>query len=111
VFEDIVFCQPPQLRTTARLMMEVKRDGELRGACFFLRVYVDETRFVDSWASHTAWYTPDIRLRAPVLVRKGDIVDCCIQSDLSGNPSYSMQLRHRTDGLAQEIGKYAWSGD
>jgi hypothetical protein len=111
VFEDIVFRQTPQLRSHTRLVMDIKRDGELRGVCFFLRLYLDETRVVDSWASHTIWYTPYIRLKAPASVKKGDLVELSIQSDLSGNPSYSLKMVHKMDGAAREIGHYAWSGD
>ena len=90
---------------------EIKRDGELRGVCFFIRLYVDEARVVDTWASPTAWSTPYVRLKAPTPVRKGDVVEVSIKSDLSGNPSYSLQLMHKVDGGAKEIGRYAWSGD
>jgi hypothetical protein len=111
VFENIVFRQPPSLRTDSRLVMEIKRDGELRGLCFFLRLHVGETRVVDTWSSQTAWSTPYVRLRAPTLVRKGDLVEMGIQSDLSGNPSYAVQLTHRAAGAVKEIGRYEWSGD
>jgi len=110
-FEDFVFREAPQLHTNTRLVMEIKRDGELRGVCFFIRLYVSETRVVDSWASPTAWCTPYVRLKATTPVRKGDFVEMSIQSDLSGNPSYSIQLMHHADGAVKEIGQYAWSGD
>jgi hypothetical protein len=54
VFEDFVFRETPQLETDRRLIMEVKRDGQPREACFFIRVYVGESCVVDSWASPTA---------------------------------------------------------
>jgi hypothetical protein len=111
VFEDFVFRQTPQLRNNAKLVMEVKRDGELRGVCFFIRLYVDQSRVVDSWNSRTVWYTPYIRLKAPSRVRKGDLVELTIDSDLSGNPSYSLKMVHQVNGSAREIGQYAWSGD
>jgi hypothetical protein len=111
VFEDFVFHEAPELQSNKRLVMELKRDGELRGVCFFIRLYIGETRIVDSWASQTAWSTPYIRLKAPTHVRKGEIVEMSIQSDLSGNPSYSLRLMHKVDGSAREIGQYAWSGD
>jgi hypothetical protein len=111
VFEDFVFREPPQLHTDTRLVMEIKRDGELRGVCFFIRLSADETRVVDSWASHTTWCNPYVRLAAPAPVRKGDFVEMRIRSDLSGEPSYAIQLVHRADGAAKEIGQYAWSGD
>ena len=101
----------PQLHTNTRLIMEIKRDGKLRGVCFFIRLYVSETRVVDTWVSPTAWSTPYIRFKAPTPVRKGDLVEMSIQSDLSGNPCYSLQLTHRVDGASREIGQYAWSGD
>jgi protein arginine N-methyltransferase 1 len=111
VFEDLVFREAPQLCTNTRLVMEITRDGELRGVCFFIRLCVSETRVVDSWASQTAWSTPYIRLKAPTPARKGDLVELSIESDLSGNPSYSLRLVHKMDGSAREIGQYAWSGD
>jgi hypothetical protein len=111
VFEDFVFREAPQLHTNRRLILEIKRDGELRGVCFFIRLYVGETRVVDTWAIPTAWSTPYVRLKAPVSVRKGDVVEVSIQSDLSGNPSDSLQMMHKVDGGLKEIGRYAWSGD
>jgi protein arginine N-methyltransferase 1 len=111
VFEDFVFAQPPRLRTDARLVMEVKRDGELRGICFFIRLHVSETRVIDTLASHTTWSTPYVRLKSPVPVSKGDVVELGVQSDLSGNPTYSVQLAHKTGGSAREVGRYEWSGD
>jgi hypothetical protein len=111
VFEDIVFREAPQLRRSTRLVMEIKRDGELRGVCFFIRLHVGATRVVDSWASQTAWSTPYVRLKAPAPVRKGDRVDVIIESDLSGNPRYSLQLMHHAEGALKELGRYAWSGD
>jgi hypothetical protein len=30
---------------------------------------------------------------------------------VSGNASYSIQLSHQADGVVEEIGQYAWSGD
>jgi hypothetical protein len=111
VFEDYVFREAPQLNTNTRLVMEIKRDGELHGVCFFIRLYVSETRVVDTWASPTAWSTPYIRLKATTPVRKGDLVEMSIQSDLSGNPSYSIRLTHHAEGAVKEIGGYAWSGD
>jgi hypothetical protein len=111
VFEDFVFHETPQLQTDKRLFMEIKKDAELRGICFFIRLYLSETRVVDSWASQTAWSTPYIRLKAPSPVRKGDLVEMSIQSDVLGNPSYALRLMHKRDGSAREIGQYAWSGD
>jgi hypothetical protein len=111
LFENVVFRQPLPLRTRRRLVMEIKRDGELRGVCFFLRLHVGETQIVDIWSSQTAWSTPYVRPPSPRLVRKGETVEMGIQTDLSGNPSYAIQLIHRAEGAAQEIGRYEWSGD
>jgi hypothetical protein len=111
VFEDFVFRESPQLHSNTRLFMEIKRDGELRGVCFFIRLCVSETRVVDSWVSPTTWSTPYVRLKAPTPVRKGEFVEMSIQSDLSGNPSYSLQLMREVNGALREIGQYAWSGD
>jgi hypothetical protein len=44
-------------------------------------------------------------------VKEGDHVELCIQSDLSGTPSYSLQMTHRADGSPKRIGAYAWAGD
>jgi hypothetical protein len=111
VFEHIVFRQPPPLRTHQRLVMEIQRDGELRGVCFFLRLQVGETQVVDTWSSQTAWSTPFVRFPAPSPVRKGDTVEMAIHTDLSGNPSYAIQLIHGAGGAARECGRYEWSGD
>jgi len=111
VFEDFVFSEAPQLRISKRLTIEVARDGELRGACFFIRLYLSDTQVVDTWTGHTTWSTPYVRLKEGIPVRKGHVVELDVRSDLSGNPSYSVKLAHRVDGLARDIGEYAWSGD
>jgi protein arginine N-methyltransferase 1 len=111
VFEDFVSRETPRLHTNTRLDIEIKRDGELRGVCFFIRVHLDETRIVDSWNSHTTWCNPYVRLKAATPVRKGDRVKMNIQSDLSGNPRYEIQLTLYANGAVKEIGGYAWSGD
>jgi hypothetical protein len=111
VFEDIVCSQVPKLRTSSQLRIEIKRDGELRGVCFFIRLYLNETNLVDTWASQTSWSTPYVRLTANAAVKKGDLVEMSIQSDLLGNPTYSLKLVHIADGSARELGRYAWSGD
>jgi hypothetical protein len=111
VFEDIVFNQAPHLQVNTRQVMEITRDGNLRGVLLFIRLFFSETRFVDTWASETSWSTPYVRIKAATPVRKGDLVEIIIQSDLSGNPSYSLRLLHKVDGVATEIGQYAWSGD
>jgi hypothetical protein len=111
VFEDVVFDQAPELRTDERLAVEVERDGELRGILFFIRLHLSDQRSIDTWASHTTWSTPYVRLKAPVRVRKGDRVQVGIQRDLSGNPRYAVQLMYTAGGSASEIGRYAWAGD
>ncbi len=111
VFEDIVFQQPPVLQTNARVVVEIKRDGELRGVLLFIRLHFGETRVVDTWNSQTSWATPYVRFKAATSVRKGDLVEMSIQSDLSGDPSYSLRLARIVNGSASEIGQYAWSGD
>jgi hypothetical protein len=111
VFEDFVFAQPIQPRTNTRLVIQIKRDGKLRGVLLFIRLFVSPTRVIDTWTSQTSWATPYIRLDTPVPVRQGDLIEMSIQSDLSGNPSYSLQLMHNVDGSTKEIGRRAWSGD
>jgi protein arginine N-methyltransferase 1 len=111
VFEDFVSRETPRLHTNTRLDIRLERDGELRGVCFFIRVHVDETRIIDSWASHTTWCNPYVRLEAATPVRKGDLVEMTIQSDLSGNPRYEIRLAHHANGAVKGIGQYAWSGD
>jgi hypothetical protein len=39
------------------------------------------------------------------------LIEIGIQSDLSGNPSYSIQLLHHARGAVKDNGHYAWSGD
>jgi hypothetical protein len=111
VFEDFTFCQAQQFRRGVRLDMEIKRDGVLRGVFFFLRIYFSETRVLDTWATPTCWETPFVRFKQPARVKEGDHVELCIRSDLSGTPSYSLQMTHRGDGSAKRIGAYDWAGD
>jgi hypothetical protein len=111
VIEDFTFCQVQQLRRSVRLDIEIKRDGVLQGVFFFLRIYFNETRVLDTWASPTCWETPFVRFKQPTRVKEGDRVELCIQSDLSGTPTYSLQLAHQVNGSAKRIGEYAWSGD
>jgi hypothetical protein len=111
VFEVFTFSQAQQFRRSVRLDMEIKRDGVLQGVFFFLRIYFNDTRVLDTWASHTCWETPFVRFKQPARVKQGDHVELCIQSDLSGNASYSLQMTHRVDGLTKRIGEYTWSGD
>jgi hypothetical protein len=111
VFEDFTFRQVQQFQHSVRLNMEIKRDGVLQGVFFFLRIYFNETRVIDTWATPTCWETPFVRFKQPARVKEGDHVELCIQSDLSGTPSYSLQMTHRADGSAKRIGAYAWAGD
>jgi protein arginine N-methyltransferase 1 len=111
VFEDFAFRQAQQFRRSVRLEMEITRDGVLQGVFFFLRIYFNETRVLDTWASQTCWETPFVRFKQPTRVKKGDRVELCIQSDLAGTPRYSLQLAHQVSGSAKRIGEYAWSGD
>ena len=111
VFEDIEFRQAPRLSTKSQIAMEIKRDGELRGVLFFIRLTFSEKHVVDTWASQTSWATPYIRLKDNTPVKKGDVVEVSIDTELSGNPRYALKLQHRVNGTATEIGGYAWSGD
>jgi hypothetical protein len=111
VFEDFTFRQEQQFRRSLRLDIEIKRDGVLQGVFFFLRIYLTETRVLDTWATPTCWETPFVRFKQPTRVQQGDRVELCIQSDLSGTPCYSLQLAHQVNGSAKRIGEYAWAGD
>jgi protein arginine N-methyltransferase 1 len=111
VFEDFTFRQEQPFGQHVRLDMEIKRDGVLQGVFFFLRIFFNETRLLDTWASHTCWERPFVRFQQPTRVKEGDRVQLCIQSDLSGTPSYSLQLARQVNGSAERIGEYAWAGD
>jgi hypothetical protein len=111
VFEDFTFRQVQQFQSSVRLAMEIKRDGVLQGVFFFLRIYFNKTRMLDTWATPTCWETPFVRFKQPTRVKEGDRVELCIQSDLSGTPSYSLQMAHQVNGSAKRIGEYAWFGD
>jgi hypothetical protein len=111
VFEDFVFTQTPEFRADKRLAVEIKRDGLLRGVCFFIRLYFGAGRVVDTLTSQTSWCTPYVRLKTPIVMKKGDVVEMSLQSDLSGNPNYSLQLMQTVGGKSTELGRYAWSGD
>jgi hypothetical protein len=111
VFEDFSFRQKQQSRHNVRLDMEIKRGGLLRGVFFFLRIYFSDTRMLDTWASPTCWETPFVRFQQPTRVKEGDRVELCLQSDLSGTPSYSLQMANQVNGSAKRIGEYAWYGD
>jgi hypothetical protein len=111
VFEDFTFRQVQQLRRDVQLDMKIKRNGVLQGVFFFLRIYFNDTRVLNTWASPTCWETPFVRFKQPARVKKGDHVQLCIQSDLSGTPNYSLQLAHKVNGSAKRIGEYSWSGD
>jgi hypothetical protein len=111
VIEDFTFRQVQQFQRSVRLDIEIKRDGVLQGVFFFLRIYFNESRVLDTWASQTCWETPFVRFKQPTRVQKGDRVGLCIESDLSETPSYSLQLSHQMNGSANRIGEYAWFGD
>jgi hypothetical protein len=111
VFEDFTFRQVQPFRRSVRLDMEIKRDGVLQGVFFFLRIYFNDTRVLNTWASQTSWETPFVRSEQPTRVKEGDRVELFIQSELSGTPSYSLQLAHQVNGSAKRIGDYAWAGD
>jgi hypothetical protein len=111
VIEDFTFSDVQQLQRSVRMDMEIKRDGVLQGVFFFLRIYFNDTRVLDTWASPTCWETPFVRFQQPTRVTAGDRAELCIQSDLLGTPSYSLQLAHQVNGSAERIGEYAWYGD
>jgi hypothetical protein len=111
VFEDVEFRREPRLQTDDRVVLRVTRDGMLRGVCFFIRLHVSETRIIDTWNDKTSWSSPYIRFPAATLVRRGDVVEAAVRSDLSGHPSYSITLTHQAGSSPREIGRYAWSGD
>jgi len=111
VFEDLAFDQTLPLSIDRQLRIQITRDGMLRGVCFFIQLFLSETRMIDTWASATTWATPYVRFKTGTPVRRGDAIDLRLQSDLSGNPSYSLKLVLNRDGAAREIGEYAWSGD
>jgi hypothetical protein len=52
----------------------------------------------------TCWETPFVRIKRPTRVKKGDRVELRIQSDLSGTPTYSLQMTQRTDGSSKPNG-------
>jgi hypothetical protein len=111
VIEDFTFRDEQQFQHSLRLDMTIQRDGLLQGVFFFLRIYFNDTRVLDTWASPTCWETPFVRFKKPTRVKAGDRVELCIQSDLSGTPSYSLQMAHQANGSAQRICEYAWFGD
>ena len=110
-FEDFVFDRDLPLGGSQQLVFEIERDGALRGACFFIRLHLSDAHVVDTWKGQTSWSTPYVRLVANTPVRKGDLVEMTVRSDLSANPSYSLKLVLRSGASAREIGDYAWSGD
>jgi len=111
LFEDFVFAERLALGTDRQLAIEVKRDGALRGVCFFIRLELSEGHLVDTWTSQTSWSTPYVRLKAGRPVRKGDVIGLSISSDLSQTPRYAVKLMDKAGDSANEIGRYAWSGD
>jgi hypothetical protein len=111
VFEDFVFREEQPLRRNVRLVIEVTRDGVLHGVFFFLRLHFGESSVLDTWHSHTTWATPFVRFKTPTAVKRGDRVELGIQSDLSENPTYSLEMLQQENGSARLIGRYAWAGD
>jgi len=111
VFEEIVFSETPQLRTDKRLVMEVQRDGKLRGVLLFICLDFGEAGVVNTWTSQTSWPTPYVRFRSPESVRRGDLVEMSVRTDLAGDPRYAIEVTHRAEGSARVIGEYAWVGD
>ena len=111
VFEEIVFSETPQLRTDKRLVMEVQRDGKLRGVLLFICLDFGEAGVVNTWTSQTSWATPYVRFRSPESVRRGDLVEMSVRTDLAGDPRYAIEVTHRAEGSARVIGEYAWVGD
>jgi hypothetical protein len=111
VFEDFTFSQDQQLRSRARLEMEIKRAGKLQGAFFFLNIHFGNSRVIDTWPSHTSWATPFVRFKSSVLVSQGDKIELSIWSDVSGSPRYSLEMTQSINGSIRRIGDYTWSGD
>lgn len=111
VFEDIVFRDSPPLQNQRRLLLTAERDGTLRGVLLFIRLHFGAGRVVDTWASQTTWATPFIRMKAAFPVKAGDVIEMATQSDLSGNPTYSIRLAQVVNGSMRDIGEYAWTGD
>lgn len=110
VFEDIVFDRVPELDNNRNLRFEITRDGQLRGVCFFIRLYLDEATCVDTWEHRTNWFIPYVRLKSVASVRKGDVVEVAVHANISGNPTYSLRLTHMTGGSTRDIGSHSWSG-
>jgi PRMT5 arginine-N-methyltransferase len=110
IFEDIVFALPPELQNDRHLRFEIMRDGRLRGVCFFIRLHLDETKYVDTWEHRTNWFIPYVRLKAATSVKKGDLVEVSVRADISGNPTYALRLTHTTGNSTREIGSHSWSG-
>jgi protein arginine N-methyltransferase 1 len=110
IFEDIEFDRVPELQNNRQLRFEITRDGQLRGVFFFIRLYLDETKCVDTWERRTNWFIPYVRLKAATSVRKGDLVEVSVHADISGNPTYSLRLMHTTGSSTREIGSHSWSG-
>ena len=110
VFEDIVFTAAPDLLARHELRFEVLRDGRLRGICFFIRLFLDESNCVDTWEHRTNWFIPYVRLKEPTAVKKGDLIDVSVSADIAENPRYSLRFTHTQGRLTREIGSYAWSG-
>jgi hypothetical protein len=91
--------------------MKVERDGELRGVLIFIRLHFGRNRFVDTWKSQTSWSTPYIRLKTATPVRRGDLIEVTVRTDITENPRYSMNVARLEDGSRADLGGYEWMGD
>ena len=111
IFEDFILPEEASLRTTKKVVFEIARDGVLRGVFLYIRLSMPGAQVIDTWNSHTSWSTPYVRFKESVSVKKHDIIEMAVESDLAGNPRYSVKLVHNVNGSAREIGQYAWSGD
>jgi hypothetical protein len=107
VFEDIVFAQPPSLRTEKRVNVVIQRDGNLRGICLFIHLFLSDSQVVDTFKTATTWSTPYVRFGQSTRVKRGDVIEVAIDNDLSGSPTYSLKAFY----AGREIGSYTWSGD
>jgi protein arginine N-methyltransferase 1 len=111
VFEDILLADAIPGTTRREVLFSVKRDGLLRGLCLSIRLFLDPDHVIDTWASHTSWSTPYLRLPAATPVEAGETITMTVETDLSASPSYSVVLRRGSGATGAEIGRYAWSGD
>jgi hypothetical protein len=111
VFEDLKFIETHNPETRRRIEVTVERDGQLRGAHFFIHLHLAGDRIIDTRTGQTSWSTPFVRFDTPTPVRRGEILEVTVQTELSANPSYAISVVQRENGRITEIGRYAWSGD